>query len=300
MVFVVARRAAALPALAAVAATGLAVTVLPMRAGVDYGHLVVGMGYGLLAAGAAAGGMYLRLAATARRRQLAAVRVEQRAEFARDLHDFIAHHVTGIVVQAQGARYVAERDPGRAAVALEQIERAGAETMTAMRRMVGVLRGEDGPPDAPVAPLAGVADLPELVDAFTAAGPVEARLHVDGPLDDLPVEVTSSAYRVVMEALTNVRQHATGARRVEVRLRRTPEGLLVRVSDDGAGRRGGRRGYGLAGLAERVGALGGTLRAGTGDDGGWVVDATLPPAGATGGVLGDGLARVPGGREGGR
>ncbi|WP_229402508.1 sensor histidine kinase [Micromonospora okii] len=275
IVFVAARRAAPRAAPAVVAVTGLAVAALPLRADTGAVHLIVGMAYALLAAGTAAAGMYLRLAETARRRQLAAVRAEQRAEFARDLHDFIAHHVTGIVVQAQGARYVAERDPGRAVAALEQIERAGAQTMTAMRRMVGVLR--DG--DAPVAPLAGAADLPELVDAFRAAGPVGARLRVDGPLDDLPIEVTSSAYRIVMEALTNVRQHAAGARRVDVRLGRTPEGLLVRVSDDGPGRGGGRGGFGLAGLAERVGALGGTLHAGPGDGGGWVVEARLPLSG---------------------
>ncbi|MGC4808496.1 sensor histidine kinase [Micromonospora sp. DT233] len=275
-VFVVARRAATVPALFAVAATGLAVTLLPLRAGVDNGHLLIGMGYALLAAGAAAAGMYLRLVANARQRQLATVRAEQRAEFARDLHDFIAHHVTGIVVQAQGARYVAAQDPERAVAALERIEHAGAETMAAMRRMVGVLRDPDASPDAPMAPLAGVADLPELVADFTAAGPARAHLHTDGPLDGLPVDVASSAYRVVMEALTNVRRHATGASRVDVRLRRTPRSLLVRVVDDGSGRRGGRRGFGLAGLAERVEALGGRLRAGPGDDGGWVVLAALP------------------------
>ncbi|WDZ84670.1 sensor histidine kinase [Micromonospora cathayae] len=280
MIFVLARRAAPVPALVLVAATGLAVAVLPMRAGTLGVYQVIGMSYALLAAGSATAGMYFRMAATARDRQLATVRAQQRAEFARDLHDFIAHHVTGIVVQAQGARYVAERDPARAAVALEQIERAGAETMTAMRRMVGVLRGQDGAPDAPLAPLVGLADLPELVGNFSAAGPVEAVLHTEGRLDDLPVEVTSSAYRVVMEALTNVRQHATGATRVGVWVTRTPDWLLVRVTDDGRGQHGGRSrqrpGFGLVGLTERVGALGGRLTAGPGVDGGWVLDMALP------------------------
>src|SRR5439155_20087375 len=125
----------------------------------------------------------------------ASVRAEQRAEFARDLHDFIAHHVTGIVVQAQGARIVAADDPQRAIAALEQIERAGVETMASMRRMVGVLRAMDAEPDAPIAPLAGVVDLPTLVEGFTAAGPLPARLHVVGDVGQLPVEVGSSAYR---------------------------------------------------------------------------------------------------------
>ncbi|MFE0589155.1 sensor histidine kinase [Micromonospora echinospora] len=280
VVFVVARRAAPGPALALVTVTGLAVSVLPLRVATTGAYPVVAMGYALLAAGSATAGMYFRMAATARERQLDTVRAEQRAEFARDLHDFIAHHVTGIVVQAQGARYVAERDPQRAVAALEQIERAGAETMTAMRRMVGVLRGQDASPDAPLAPLAGLAELPELVGSFSGTGDVRAQLHTEGHLDDLPVEVTSSAYRVVMEALTNVRQHATGARRVEVHVTRTPDWLLVRVGDDGRGQRPGRArerpGFGLVGLTERVGALGGRLSAGPGVDGGWVVDMALP------------------------
>ncbi len=282
VVFVVARRAAPVPAAFVVAATGLAVAVQPMRISAASTHQLAGMACALLAAGAAAAGAYLRLAATARDRQLATVRAEQRAEFARDLHDFIAHHVTGIVVQAQGAQYVAARDPGRAVTALGDIERAGAETLTAMRRLVGVLRGPD---DAPEAPLGGVADLPELLESFTAAGPTRAHLHTDGSLDGLPVDVTSTVYRVVMEALTNVRQHATGARRVDVRLTRTRERLSVRVTDDGparAGRPRDRRGFGLVGLTERVGALGGRLVAGPGADGGWTVDATLP-AGAEAG-----------------
>lgn len=280
MIFVLARRAAPVPALVLVAATGLAVSVLPLRLGLGGVYQLIGMTQALVAAGSATAGMYFRMAASAQDRQLATVRAEQRAEFARDLHDFIAHHVTGIVVQAQGARYVAERDPQRAVAALEQIERAGAETMTAMRRMVGVLRGQDATPDAPLAPLAGLAELPELVGNFSAAGPVGVHLHTEGRLDDLPVEVTSSVYRVVMEALTNVRQHATGARRADVRITRTPDWLLVRVTDDGAGQRAGRprdrQGFGLAGLTERVSALGGRLTAGPGVDGGWSVDMTLP------------------------
>ncbi|WP_285787034.1 histidine kinase [Micromonospora sp. NBRC 101691] len=280
VVFVVARRAAPGPALALVTVTGLAVSLLPLRVATTGAYPVVAMGYALLAAGSATAGMYFRMAATARERQLDTVRAEQRAEFARDLHDFIAHHVTGIVVQAQGARYVAERDPQRAVAALEQIERAGAETMTAMRRMVGVLRGQDASPDAPLAPLAGLAELPELVGSFSGTGDVRAHLHTEGHLDDLPVEVTSSAYRVVMEALTNIRQHATGARRVEVHVTRTPDWLLVRVGDDGRGQRPGRTrerpGFGLVGLTERVGALGGRLSAGPGVNGGWVVDMALP------------------------
>jgi signal transduction histidine kinase len=280
VVFVVARAARPVPALLTVLVTGFALTVLPLRSGTQYVYVFIGLVHALVATGVAAGGMYLRLTAAVRDRQLATVRAEQRAEFARDLHDFIAHHVTGIVVQAQGARYVAAADPGRAVEALERIEHAGAETMTAMRRMVGVLRGQGDSPAGPPAPLAGVAELPELVERFSAAGAVRARLHLEGALDDLPVEVGSSAHRVVMEALTNVRQHARGAQRVEVWVSRVPGRLLVRVADDAPAARSARRptrqGFGLAGLTERVAATGGRLRAGPGVAGGWTVDAELP------------------------
>jgi signal transduction histidine kinase len=187
--------------------------------------------------------------------------------------------VTGIVVQAQGAKFVAEQDPQRVLLALEQIEQAGAETMASMRRMVGVLRDPESKPDAPLAPIAGVSDLGPLTEQFTAAGGAKARLHVDGPVDGLPVEVSTSAFRVVMEALTNIRQHAAGAKVADVWVRRTPEWLLVRVADDGAAKPAGprdRTGYGLVGLTERVRAVGGRLTAGPGIEGGWVVDAAFP------------------------
>ncbi|MEV1332119.1 histidine kinase [Micromonospora costi] len=279
VVFAVTRWGAARVAPWAAAATGLAAAAVPLRAGTDSAYVIFGLLQALAAVGAAAVGVYLRVVAAGRARAIALVRAEQRAEFARDLHDFIAHHVTGIVVQAQGARFVAERDPQRVIAALEQIERAGAETMASMRRMVGILRNPDAAPDAPLAPLAGVADLTPLLDGFNDTARTPARLHVDGALDGLPVEVSTSAYRVVMEGLTNTRQHAPDARSVDVFVRRTPDWLLVRVADDGTAPRtppARGHGFGLVGLTERVRALGGSVTAGPGVAGGWVLDAALP------------------------
>lgn len=259
----------------------LAVGAQPLRTGFDESSLLASMLFGVVAASVAATGAYLRSLDSGRQRQVQLVRAEQRAEIARDLHDFVAHHVTGIVVQAQGARVIADHDPERAAAALEQIEKAGAEAMASMRRMVRVLRNAGGSEaDAPVAPLAGVGDLHELIDGFNSAGTITAALHVEGPVDDLPVEIGSSAYRVVMEALTNVRRHANKATRVDIVLHRTAEWLFVRVADDGhgGGPRGHSHGFGLVGLHERVGALGGRIQAGPGAGGGWVVDAALPIA----------------------
>ena len=280
VMFVVCRRGNPQWSVGAVLALGMAIGFLPLRSGFGDTMVIAGLAQGLVATAVIAAGVYLRMIESTRNRAMDAVRAEQRAEFARDLHDFIAHHVTGIVVQAQGARFIAEDDPKRALVALEQIEAAGAETMASMRRMVGVLRDPNASPDAPLTPLAGVEELGELLDQFTNSGGPLARLHVDGSIVGLPVEVSTSAYRVVMEALTNIRRHAQGARVADVWVRRTPDWLLVRVANDGLPPRAAVQreapGYGLVGLQERVRTVGGRITAGPGIDGGWVVDAALP------------------------
>ncbi len=280
VLFVLGRRADTAWTVPSIGATLIAAGMLPLRGGTSSEYVIAGLLLALAATAAIGGGVYLRTLSTNRQRVMDAVRAEQRAEFARDLHDFIAHHVTGIVVQAQGARFIAEQDPKRAMLALEQIEQAGAETMASMRRMVGVLRDPDARPDAPLVPVSGVTELPALLDQFTGAGGAVARLHVDGSMDGLPVEVSTSAYRVVMEALTNIRQHAHSARVADVWIRRTRDWLLVRVANDGAPQRTAmpreRPGYGLVGLTERVRAVGGRITAGPGIEGGWIVDAALP------------------------
>ena len=280
VLFVVCRRGDPQWSVGAVLALGMAVGFLPLRSGLDGDMVIIGLAQGLVATAVIGAAIYLRTIESTRQRAMDSVRAEQRAEFARDLHDFIAHHVTGIVVQAQGARFIAEQDPKRVLLALEQIEAAGAETMASMRRMVGVLRDPNAQPDAPLAPLAGLDELGPLLEQFTNSGGALARLHVDGSTAGIPVEVSTSAYRVVMEALTNIRRHAQGARVADVWVRRTPDWLLVRVANDGAPPRAAVQreapGYGLVGLTERVRAVGGRITAGPGIDGGWVVDAALP------------------------
>jgi signal transduction histidine kinase len=278
LLLVVARRSNRWLLAPAVGVQVAALAAQPMRSGGGDQFVIVGLLCVLVAVAVGAAGAYLRVMDSSRRRQVQLVRAEQRAELARDLHDFVAHHVTGIVVQAQGARVIADHDPERVAAALAQIEKAGAEAMASMRRMVRVLRDAEGDPDAPVAPLAGVRDLSELITGFNSAGTITASLHVEGPVDDLPIEIGSSAYRVVMEALTNVRRHAHRATRVDVVLHRTADWLFVRVADDGhgTGPRGHSHGFGLIGLHERVAALGGRIQAGPGAGGGWVVDVALP------------------------
>jgi signal transduction histidine kinase len=224
----------------------------------------------LLVLVAIATGVAGRLVGLNRARQTDAIRLAQRAEFARDLHDYVGHHVTGIVLLAQGARAMADKQPELVLPALERIEQAGTEAMATMRRMVGLLRDADAAAD--FSPLATIADVEDLVTEF---GPT-ARLELDGTFDGLPAELQSTVHRVVMESLTNVRKHSDGARDVRVLVSRTARWINLRVTDDGRGRHGGRAGFGLRGLTERVTALGGSIKAGPRAEGGWIVEASLP------------------------
>ncbi|MFC5290631.1 sensor histidine kinase [Actinokineospora guangxiensis] len=204
----------------------------------------------------------------------------ERMALARELHDVVAHHVTGIVVQAQAAQLVA--DPVRTAEALGRIERSGTEALAAMRMLVGSMRGaqagDSGAADAATADLE--ADLRAVVEGYT--GP-EVHLQLSLP-DTLPPEAGRTVLRIVQEALTNVTKHAADAERVLVSIEpvggETGGELRVRVSDDAAAARvrppGGSGGYGLVGMRERVELLGGTFSAGPGDHAGWTVDARFP------------------------
>ncbi|MER5348810.1 ATP-binding protein [Kitasatospora sp. NPDC002551] len=265
----------------AVWTVGGAVALWPSRfekvVGPEDGLALFGFG-SALALPAVLVGLYLRGLDDARRRSVAAARRSQRLELAHDLHDFVAHDVSGMVAQAQAGMVLAASDPARAAALFERIERAGLQALASLDRTVHLLRREDA--DGPVrGPQPGLAELAELTERFAGSDGVEVRL--DAPAEDpgIPREVAATAYRVVVEALTNVRRHAPAARTVEVRVRRDGRRLTVRVRDDGGAapqpsgpRRGGS---GLAGLAARVEALGGTLAAGR-EGGGWQVAVTLP------------------------
>lgn len=237
--------------------------------------MVVGAGFLLLPA---ALGAAVRFAATAQRRRLEQVRAQEREQLARELHDTVAHHVSGIVVQAQAGRAVAASDPAAAIGVLPAIEEAGGRALAEMRTIVGLLRAEGG---AERAPVGGVADLPALARDMATRQTVSLTLE-DGL--DLAPAVDAAVYRLVQESLTNARRHARGASAVEVAVAADDAWVDVRVSDDGApgGRpRGG--GFGLTGMAERASLLGGTLSAGPSPGGGWTVHARLPRRSAGGG-----------------
>ncbi|MET0188224.1 MAG: histidine kinase [Pseudonocardia sediminis] len=235
--------------------------------------------------GTAAIGLLLREAASRRRVQLHDARNAERMELARELHDVVAHHVTGIVVAAQAASVVARTRPDEVDRALASIENAGADALTAMRRMVGVLRGQTDGARTPGADLAAITELVRRFDEGVGGGVGgdRVRLRTDPGIEHavLPAGVAATGYRVVQEALTNVRRHAPGAATVEVELHVRDEHLQVTVRNDGVGPErpaipGGAGGFGLAGMGERVAALDGVLHAGPTGPGVWTVAARLP------------------------
>ncbi|MFG2293149.1 sensor histidine kinase [Streptomyces sp. NPDC048603] len=234
--------------------------------------------WALPAAGAAGAGAYLRRQAGRARRAVREARREQQLELARDLHDFVAHDVSAIVVQAQAARFLAEQDPAPALAALERIEAAGLNALATMDRTVHALRVAGG---GPTAPTPGLAELRVLVGRFEG-GVLEADPEV---LAGLSREADTTAYRVAVEALTNVRRHAPGAAVVTVAVRRAGGGIELSVAN-AQGTRGSRGrwarrwggGTGLEGLRGRVEAVEGTLTAGPVPGGGWLVRAVFPAA----------------------
>ncbi|GAB3694913.1 sensor histidine kinase [Nocardiopsis oceani] len=218
-------------------------------------------------------GLYLRWRRAERGARVERVRSEERLAIARDLHDVVAHEVTGIVVQAQALRHIADRDPGAVRDALPEIEESGTRALESMRGMVSRLRQPGEAPLAPT-PAEGLAALASPA----APGRPEVTVHVCEGLAGLPPAVGTAVLRIAQESVTNALRYARGATRVSVVVSAEDDGVLVRVDDDGRG--GGLPvggGHGLVGMAERARLLGGELTAGpVGMGQGWTVRATLP------------------------
>ncbi|MFC7480182.1 sensor histidine kinase [Luedemannella flava] len=198
----------------------------------------------------------------------------ERARIARDLHDTVAHHVSAIAIRAQAGLAVAPGRPEAATEALRVIEAEASRTLAEMRAMVRALRG-----DVPAqrSPGPRVEDLRQLA-AAPGGPPVDIELI--GDLADLPAPVGAAIYRLAQESVTNARRHARHATRIAVRVAADDAEVRLRVTDDGdAGTsRSTAPGYGLLGMTERAGLLGGTCEAGPNPDRGWTVTAVLPRA----------------------
>jgi signal transduction histidine kinase len=206
--------------------------------------------------------------------------MEERARIARDLHDVVAHHVSAIAVQAESARLTTDglSDEGRAH--FESIGQTARDALTEMRRLLGVLR-EDANAEPARDPQPSLSQVNDLVETARVAGsPVS--LTLEGTVAPLPTGIDLCAYRILQEALTNVRRHAPGAA-VEVELEYQPDALRLRVTDHGPGATvDDADGHGLLGMRERAIMVGGTLTAGPAEGGGFAVDAVLPIPGGAG------------------
>jgi signal transduction histidine kinase len=201
----------------------------------------------------------------------------ERARIARELHDVIAHNVSVMVVQADGASYALHTEPERADQALAAISQTGRQALAEMRRLLGVLRAGDE--QANLAPVPRLSQLRELLDQARDAG-MSVSLSLDGAPRPLSEGAELAAYRVVQESLTNTRKHGGLAAAAAVGLSYQRDGLLVRVTDDGLGAAAADdgTGHGLTGMRERVELYGGTVQTGPLPSGGYQVTARLPYA----------------------
>lgn len=199
----------------------------------------------------------------------------ERARIARELHDVVAHHVSVMVVQAEGASYALDTSPETTRRALGTIAETGRSALSEMRRLIGVLRSEGNTADR--APQPGVDQLEDLLEQVRATG-IAVDFTVEGVPVPLPQGMALAAYRIVQESLTNTRKHGGRGVRAQVSLHYGEDELRMLVSDDGRGASAltDGKGNGLTGMRERVAMYGGSLHAGPRLQGGYQVEAILP------------------------
>ncbi|MCP2261940.1 Signal transduction histidine kinase [Streptoalloteichus tenebrarius] len=203
--------------------------------------------------------------------------VEERNRIARELHDVVAHAVSVMIVQADGASYALKTSPETAGRALATISDTGRKALGELRRLVGVLRN-DSEGNAEYAPQPDASALGELAEKMRQVG-LPVRLTMTGDLSDLPTGVGLTVFRLVQEALTNTLKHAGPGASAQVVVTRAEDGVEVEIVDDGLGTANGSLvsgGNGLIGMRERVAVYHGTLEAGPRPGGGWRVRAVLP------------------------
>lgn len=224
-----------------------------------------------------------RVTIAARQRDLLAHQQvqDERARIARELHDVVAHSVSLMIIQAGAARRSIASAPLQAEAALHELESTGRHAMDELRRVLGVLRTGDGP-GSQLAPQPTLADISGLVTDDPSLNVVYTEVGL--PRGDVPSIVGLSLYRLVQEALTNVRKHAGVVKNVSVQITYEATHVLVQVVDDGRGAsagigrsvHGADAGHGLIGMRERMALCGGTVKVGPRPGGGWQVKASAP------------------------
>ena len=222
----------------------------------------------------------------------------ERARIARELHDVVAHNVSVMVVQADGAAFALETSPDKTRQALTAISRTGRQALTEMRSLLGVLRSADD--EADLTPQPGMEQIVRLLEQTRAAG-LPVSFTVAGVPRPMRVGAALTAYRIVQESLTNARKHGGPTVTADVTLGFCEDRLVIKVTDDGRARTDAKfddgpdgLGHGLIGMRERVEVYGGTVTAGPRPQGGWRVTATLPLAPATISPPAAGVGTAPG------
>lgn len=198
---------------------------------------------------------------------------EERLRIARELHDVIAHHIAVINVQAGAATHVLHTRPEAVGPALATIRRSSELAVKELGGMVGLLRNSDDL-EPSVEPVRGLAGLTELLEALAASG-LQIALRRLGAARELPTLADLAAFRIIQESLTNAQKYGTGEATLEITFGADSVRIVVtnpvRTQREQTG-----SGYGLVGMRERAAATGGTVSAGAGCGGRFVVDAVLP------------------------
>ncbi|HEY4333583.1 MAG TPA: histidine kinase [Ilumatobacteraceae bacterium] len=199
---------------------------------------------------------------------------DERSRIARELHDVVAHSVSLMIIQAGAARRSMASAPQQAEAALKDVESTGRQAMDELRRVLGVLRAGDESHE--LAPQPSLASVRALIDNDPTL-PVQLS-EVGTPPEDVPTAIGLSLYRVVQEALTNIRKHGGQVRHVAVHVAYEAERVMVQITDDGRGASVAINadGHGIVGMRERMALCGGTLSAGPRVGGGWQVRASAP------------------------
>jgi len=254
---------------------GLAVAfVLPLAgeaivAGTNWGQQVSDT---LLVGLMAAIGIAVRYRSVSHRARANQIRSEERERIARDLHDVVAHHVSAIALQAEGAAAAADTNPDVAVESLEKIHEMASTTLTEMRSMVATLR-DDSKPEL-LSPNTSLSELHDLI-ADSEGLPIE--LSITGDIDALSASTTAAVLRITQEAVTNARRHSRNAKLISVVIDCGKSAVELQITNDGD-----RlvptavNGYGIIGMTERCNLLGGEMSAAASPDGGWRVSATIP------------------------
>lgn len=207
-------------------------------------------------------------------RDLAAA--DERSHIAREMHDIVAHSLSVIITQADGARYASEHDPEIARETLATISNTGRGSLREMRRLLGVLRSDE---EASTRPLPTLADVEGLLESTRKTG-LDIEYNTSGkPRRELPAGAELTAYRAVQEALTNVVKHAGPSARCFVELGWDNRGLQITVSDNGRGAGAlstTDSGQGLRGMRERVSLYDGNVEATPQNGGGFRVTVFIP------------------------